>query len=126
MLFNIALETLAETLREGKNIEGVMVQNIELKIAVCTDDVVCFLGNPCKSMLYLTDVLNEFGMVAGYRVNQAKPVFLGFNISIQLQEEILHIMLTMWTDDNVKYLGIRLLKSKQKWIEYNVIPVKKW
>lgn len=69
--------------------------------------------NPRKSMLYLTDLLNEFGTVAGYKVNQTKSVFMGFDILIQLQQEISH-MLATWVDDNVKYLAIRLSKSKEK------------
>lgn len=49
LLLNLASETLAVVIRGEQNIEGMRVYDMEAKIILYADDVVCFLENPLTS-----------------------------------------------------------------------------
>lgn len=67
------------------------------------DDVVCFLKNPLTSIKALANLIKEFGLIAGYKVNQSNSVLSGFNVPLQLKQE-----------EKIRYLGIRILRSNTK------------
>ena len=45
LLFNIALEVLATTIREEKEIKGIQIRK-EVKFSLFTDDMILYIENP--------------------------------------------------------------------------------
>lgn len=77
-LFIIALEVLAISIRENKDIQGIMVDNEEIKLEIFADDLTAFLRND-QSLGNLLDIAEQFGKCSGLCINYDKTeiFFLG-------------------------------------------------
>ena len=95
----IILEVLAISIRENDDIQGIVVDGVEIKIEVFADDLTAFLRND-RSLKYFLDVILKFGNCAGLSINLAKTEMLilgntcvtpaqdqGF-INIEIQEAV--------------------------------------
>lgn len=71
---------LAIKIRETPQIRCLKVQDREYKIVLYADDVALFLTNTCSSIKQMTEVLQDFGVLSGCRVNQTKSEIMGINI----------------------------------------------
>ena len=73
LLFDICLEPLAETIRQDNCITGVKDgRGVEHKISIFADDVMLYLSHPVSSVPRLIQVLGEYGLISGYKVNDSK------------------------------------------------------
>ena len=68
LLFNIVLEVLATAIREEKEIKGIQIGK-EVELSLFTDDMVLYTENPKDATRKLLELINEFGKVAGYKIN---------------------------------------------------------
>ena len=73
-LFNIVLEILATSIREEKEIKGIQIGKLEVKLSLFADDMVPYLENPKDSTRKLLELIHEFGKVAGYKINTQKSI----------------------------------------------------
>ena len=71
-LFNIVLEVLATTIREEKEIKGIQIGKEEVKLSLFADDMLLHKENPKDATRILLELINEFGKVAGYKINMQK------------------------------------------------------
>ena len=69
LLFNIVLEVLATAIREVKEIKGVVIGNEEVKLSLFANDMILYIENPKEATRKLLELINEFGKVAGYKIN---------------------------------------------------------
>ena len=69
LLFNIVLEVLATAIREEKEINGIQIGKEEVKLSLFADDMILYIENPKDATRKLLEVINEFGTVAGYKIN---------------------------------------------------------
>ena len=69
LLFNIALEVLAKAIREEKEIKGIQIGKEEIKLSLFADDMILYIENPTDATRKLLELINEFGKVAGYKIN---------------------------------------------------------
>ena len=74
LLFNIALEVLATTIRQEEEIKGIQVGKEEVKLSLFADDIKLYIKNPKNSTKKLLELINEFSKVAGYKINIQKSV----------------------------------------------------
>ena len=74
VLFNIALEVLATAIREEKEIKGIQTGKEEVKLSLFADDMVVYIENPKDATRRLLELINEFGKVAGYKINARKSL----------------------------------------------------
>ena len=74
LLFNIVLEVLATTVREEKEIKGIQIGKEEVKLSLFTDDMILYIENPKNDTRKLLELINEFGKVAGYKINAQKSL----------------------------------------------------
>ena len=74
LLFNIVLEVLATAIREEKEIKGIQIGKEEVKLQLFADDMILYIENPIDSTRKLPELINEFGKVAGYKINAQKPL----------------------------------------------------
>uniref|UniRef100_A0A5F9DAI1 RNA-directed DNA polymerase n=1 Tax=Oryctolagus cuniculus TaxID=9986 RepID=A0A5F9DAI1_RABIT len=72
LLFNIVLEVLARAIRQEKEIKGIQIGKEELKLSLFADDMILYVGDPKNSTKRLLELIEEFGKVAGYKINAQK------------------------------------------------------
>ena len=79
LLLNIVLEVLATAIREEEEIKGIQIGK-EVKLSLFADDMILYIENPKDVTRKLLELFNEFGKVAGYKINaQKSPAFLYTN-----------------------------------------------
>ena len=76
LLFNIVLEVLATAAREEKEIKGIQIgkEEVKLSLSLFEDDMILYIENPKDATRKLLELINEFGKVAGYKVNAQKSL----------------------------------------------------
>ena len=72
LLFNIVLEVLATAIGEEKEIKGIQIGKEEVKLSLFADDMILYIENPKDATRKLLELINEFGKVAGYKINAHK------------------------------------------------------
>ena len=73
LLFNIVLEVLATSIREEKEIKGIQIGK-EVKRSLFADDRILYIENPKDATRKIPELINEFGKVAGHKINTQKSV----------------------------------------------------
>ena len=76
LLFNIVLAVLAMAIREEKEIRGIRIGKEEVKLSLFIDDMMLYIEDPEDATRKLLELIDEFGKVAGYKINAQK--FLAF------------------------------------------------
>ena len=74
LLFNIVLEVLATAIREEKEIKGIQIRKEEVNMPLFADDMILYIENPKDATRKLLELINEFGKVAGYKINAQKSL----------------------------------------------------
>ena len=74
LLFNIVLEVLATAIKEEKEIKGIKIRKEEVKLSLFADDMILYIENPKDATRKLLELINEFGRVAGYKINAQKSL----------------------------------------------------
>lgn len=87
-----------------------------VKISLYADDIVCFLQNPKQSLQKVCKLLGCFGMVSGYKINYGKSEFLGYNIPVELKQNICETLPARWSEE-VRYLGIIICNNHGQMVE---------
>ena len=68
------LEVLAMEIREEKEIKGIQIGKEEVKLSLFADDMILYIHNPKDATGKLLELINEFGKVAGYKINAQKSL----------------------------------------------------
>ena len=64
------LEVLDTEIREEKEIKGIQLRKEEVKLSLFADDMILlYIENPKDVTGKLLELINEFGKVAGYKIN---------------------------------------------------------
>ena len=79
LLFNIVLEVLATAKREEKEIKGIQIGKEEVKLSLFADYMTLYIENPKDATRKLLELTNEFGKVAGYKINAQKSLAFLYN-----------------------------------------------
>ena len=74
LLFNIILEVLAIAIREEIEIKGIQIGKEEVNLSLFADDMLLYIENPKDATRKLLELINEFGKVAGYKINAQKSL----------------------------------------------------
>ena len=75
------MEVLATAIREEKEIKGIQIGKEEVKLSLFADDLILYTENPKHATRKLLELINEFGKVAGYKINAQKSLaFLYTNV----------------------------------------------
>ena len=64
LLFNTVLEVLAMAIREEKQIKGIQIGKVEIKLSLFADDVILYIENPKYDTRKLLELINEVSKVA--------------------------------------------------------------
>ena len=83
----------------------------EVKMSLFVDDITVYIENPKDAATKLLELINEFGKVAGYKINTEKSVAFVCTNNIRSRVEIQEIILLTTALKRIKYWGINLLKE---------------
>ena len=86
--FNIVLEVLATAIREEKEIKGIQIGKEEVKLSLFADDTILYIENPKDATRKLLELINEFGKVAGYKINAQKSLAFLYTNNEKSEREI--------------------------------------
>ena len=65
------MEVLATAIRQEKEIKGIHIGKEEVKLSLFAYDIL-HIENPKDAIRKLLELINEFGKVAGYKINTQK------------------------------------------------------
>ena len=82
-LFIIVLEVLAISIRKNKDIQGIVVDGIEIKLELFADDLTVFLRND-GSLRHLLVLISKFAICSGLVINFDKTEVLLLGNSLWL------------------------------------------
>ena len=88
LFFNIVLEVLAVAIREEKEIKGIQIGKEEVKLSLFADDMILYIENPKDATRKLLKLTNEFGKVAGYKINAQKSLSFLYTNNKRSEREI--------------------------------------
>ena len=83
----------------------------EVKLSLFADDIMLCVENPKDNTSKLLELINEFGKVAGYKINIQKSVVFLYTNNKLSEREIKKIIPFTITSRRIKYLGINLIKE---------------
>ena len=61
-------------IREEKEIKGIQIGEEEVKLSLFADDMILYIENRKEATRKLLELINEFGKVAGYKINAQKSL----------------------------------------------------
>ena len=111
ILFNIVLEVLATAIREEKEIKGIQIGKVEVKLSLFADDTTLYIENPKNATRKLLEIINEFGKVAGYKINAQKSLAFLYTNDEKSEREIKETLPFIIVTKRIKYRGINLPKE---------------
>ena len=110
LLFNIVLEVLAMAIREEKEIKGIQIGKEEVKLSLFAENMMLYIENPKDTTRKLLELINEFGKVAGYKINAQKSLAFLHTNDEKSKREIKETLPFTTATKRTKYLGINLPK----------------
>ena len=100
LLFILGLEILACSIRKNDKIQGIQIDNSEVKLALFADDLTCFLRNR-SSYDCLQVCLSNFSECSGLKVNEEKTELFRLGTRNSAYERFPHEFKT-----SIKILGV--------------------
>ncbi len=87
LIFALAIEPLAQSIRLDPQIHGYTTNETINKISLYADDILLYIIHPQITIPALLDKINLFGTFSGYRINWAKSVLMPVHMDeIQIGE----------------------------------------
>ena len=98
-------------IREEKEIKGIQIGKEEAKLSLFADDMILYIENPKDATRKLRELINEFGKVAGYKINALKSLAFLYTNDEKSEREIKETLPFTIATKSIKYLGIDLPKE---------------
>ena len=105
------MEVLAAASREEKEIKGIQIRKEEVKLSLFADGMILYLENPKDATRKLLELINEFGKVAGYKINAQKSLTFLYTYDGKSEREIKETLPFTTATKRIKYLGKNLPKE---------------
>ena len=105
------MEVLATAIREGKEITGIQIGKEDVKQSLFADYMIVYIENPKDATRKLLELINEFGKVAGYKINGQKSVAFLYTNNERSEGEIKETIPITIVFKRIKHLGINLPKE---------------
>ena len=114
LLFTIVLGVLAIAIREEKERKGIQIGKEVVKLSLFADDMILYIENPKESIRKLLELISEFSIVAGYKINTQKSLAFLYTNNEKLEREITESIPFTLATKRIKYLGINLPKETKE------------
>ncbi|KAM4034738.1 LOW QUALITY PROTEIN: uncharacterized protein ACNLHF_021423 [Anomaloglossus baeobatrachus] len=106
LLFDIAIEPLAQQFLKCETFTGIRVGNKEIKLTCFADDMLLFLAEPEKQLQHILNLIESFGTYSGYKINTNKCQLLFLRPTGQRSKTFLNIQVVT---QFITYLRIKLV-----------------
>ena len=97
--------------QEEKEIKWTQIGKEEVKFSVFADDMILCIQNLKDATWKLLELINEFGRVAGYKINAQKSLAFLYTNDEKSESEIKETLPFNIATKRIKYLGINLPKE---------------
>lgn len=121
LLFNLALDPLARLILQSPEIQGVKIEKIQVKMSMLADDILLYTTDPDNTLPRIKDILDAYGKLSGFKINQNKSELLPLKTEKQNKDEN-HPTLLPTNNNHVKYIGIQIGKSPSTIYTLNFPP----
>lgn len=120
LLFTLAIEPLAMSIRAEANFSGITIGGHVHRISLYADDVILFFSNLSNSVQTLLYLINRFGQFSGYSINIAKSSILFLN-----KDEITNPVITPFLNarEGFTHLGVKITPQINTVIQANYDPL---
>ena len=108
------MEVLATAIREENEIKGILIGEEKIKLSLFADDMILYIENPKDSIRKLLELISEFSIVAGYKINTQKSLAFLYTNNEKSEREIKESISFTIATKGVKYLGINLPKETKE------------
>ena len=98
-------------IREEKEIKVIQIGRGEVKLSLFAVDMILYIENLKDVTRKLLELINEFGKVAGYKINAQKSLAFLYTNNEKSEREIKETISFTITTKRIKYLGINLPKE---------------
>ena len=98
-------------IREEKETKGIQIGKEEVKLSLFADDMILYIENPKDATRKLLELINEFGKVAGYKIDAQKSLAFLYTNNEKSEREIKETIPFTTATKRIKYLGINLPKE---------------
>ena len=105
------MEILATAIREEKEIKGIQIGKEKVKLSLFADDMILYIESLKDATRKLLELINEFGKVAGYKINAQKSLAFLYTNNKRSEREIKETIPFNIATKRIKYLGINLPKE---------------
>ena len=105
------MEVLATAIREEKEVKGIQIRKEEVKLSLFADDMILYIENPKDATKKLLELINEYGRVAGYKINAQKSLAFLYTNDEKSERKIKETLPFTTATKRIKYLGINLPKE---------------
>ena len=94
-----------------REIKGIQIGKEEVKLSLSADDMILYIENPKYATRKRLELINEFGKVAGYKINVQKSLAFLYTNNKKSEREIKETIPFTTATKRIKYLGINLPKE---------------
>ena len=98
-------------IREEKEIKGIQIGKEEVKLSLLAVDMILYIENSKDATRKLWELINEFGKVAGYKINTQKSLAFLYTNNERSEREFEETVPFTVISKRIKYLGINLPKK---------------
>uniref|UniRef100_A0A803T714 Reverse transcriptase domain-containing protein n=1 Tax=Anolis carolinensis TaxID=28377 RepID=A0A803T714_ANOCA len=132
-LFIMTIEILLNAIRNNKELKGPRTKNFSYKTRAFADDLVCLIEDPLEQFDKWWEVIQNYGEVAGFKINRGKTQILTKNMTHKRKEK-LQRNTGIEVVKKIRYLGLEITASnahlfknnyERKWKEIKE-KMKKW
>ncbi len=120
LLFALALEPLAQSIRSNTNIHGYSTNNTVSKISLYADDIMLYITKPQSTISTILETFCHYGTFSGYRVNWSKSELMPIKVR---DISVLQTFPFKITQYKLIYLGIYVTKDFQSLFKANFPPL---
>ena len=78
-------------IREEEEIKGIQIGK-EVKLSLFADDMILYIENPKNATRKLLELINDFGKVAGYKINAQKSLAFLYTNDEKSEREIMETL----------------------------------
>ena len=110
LLFNIVSEILASAIRAEKEIKGIQIGKVEVKLSLFADDMILYLEKLKDFTRKLLELINKYSKVAGYKINTEKSLAFLYTNKEKTEREIRETIPFTIATKRIKYLKVYLPK----------------
>lgn len=121
LLFVLAIEPLAISIRNEANLSGITIGDQEHRISLYADDVILFLSKLSTSIPAILQLINRFGKFSGYNINDTKSSILFLNKEERSNPVIRSPFFN--AREGFTYLGVKITPQINKVVKANYDPL---